>query len=490
MNVLLANMPIKFNLRENLEPPLGICYIGSVLKENGHAVHLKDYEVENLQKEKLKTFLEKEMIDVVGISFRTASYKSSKEFSAMIKEINSDIKIALGGQHATAFPKETLKDIEADFAIKGEGEYVFRDLLSGLEEKKDLSFISGITYKLPDGNIISNNDREPIADIDALPMPLREALPLGKYNIITIITSRGCPFDCIYCDKGVSTRVVKYRSPEKVFEEIRYIAENLGKKRLYIVDDYFFLHKKRLETILDKVIEEKIPITWVCQARVDGIDGHIIEKAKNAGCEQIMFGIESGDERELKYIRKKATNEQAENAVKSTKSYDIIARANFMLGFPISTRDMLENTIRFARKIHPDIVRFFAVSPLPNTDLWRELYGDKFDADKVKWDNVDFFKPNFDTVEIKREEISLYVTAAYLYTLKKDFLKEITLYLIPNLSKLAYLWVKTGKLRGNISKSFPRSVNLILDGLHQIGEMPFSEKVIFLKNAWKLQKKI
>jgi len=468
-------MPIKFNSLENLEPPLGISYIGAVLKEDGNTVYLNDYEVDNFDAKDLKRFVKKHNIQIAGISFRTASYRSAKEFTGALKGINPGIKIVLGGQHVTAFPEETLHDMRCDIAIRGEGEYAFRDLVRQI--KKGEGF-----------NRIYN--AEPIKDIDALPMPLREGLRLEKYNVITVITSRGCPFDCIYCDKGVSTRAVKYRAPDKVFNEIKYIVGTLKKNRLYIVDDYFLLNRGKLEKLLDRIIKEKLHISWICQSRVDGIDEHIIEKVKKAGCEQIMFGIESGDERELKYMRKGTTNRQAEEAVAITKRSGITARANFMLGFPISTKEMLTNTIRFARKIHPDIIRFFAVSPLPNTDLWHDIYGDKMDMDKINWDSIDFFKPNFNTKEIKKDEIPLYVSAAYWHVLKIDFLKEVSIFLIPNMVKLLYSCCKTGRIRGNVSRAFPRSVNLILDNAHKLQGLGVKEKIKFLLKLWKLEKDI
>jgi len=490
MNVLLANMPIKFNARENLEPPLGISYIGAVLKEDANNVYLRDYEVEDFNAKNLEQFIKKHDIQVIGVSFRTASYKSAKKFTRALKDINPGIKVVLGGQHTTAFPKETLRDMAADIAIRGEGEYVFRDLIRRMKKRTGFEGLNGITYVNEEYEIVSNGNADPIKDIDALPMPFRDGLALEKYNVITVITSRGCPFNCIYCDKGVSTRIVKYRSPERIFQEIRYIVKVLKKNRLYIVDDYFLLNRKNLENILDRIIEEKMALKWTCQARVDGIDKSIIEKAKKAGCEQIMFGIESGDERELEYMRKGATNRQAEEAVSITKEYGITARANFMLGFPISTIEMMRNTVRFAKKIRPDIVRFFAVAPLPNTDLWRNLYGDKFDANSMNWDSIDFFKPNFDTAEIKKGEISLYVSAAYWYVLKADFLREISVFLLPNILKLFCLCFKTGRIRGNISRAFPRSVNLLLDNAHQLVGLSFRERFRFLAKVWKLEKVI
>jgi len=491
MNILLANMPITFNKRDNLEPPLGICYIASMLKRiEGVGVFLKDYELTHFSKESLRKYLQENSINIIGVSCRTASYKSAKEFIRCAREIDSGIYIVSGGHHVTAFPWESLVDVGCDAVIRGEGEYAFKELVEALIQKNALERIEGITYRKNESEVVENNARPPINDIDALPWPDRTLLDLTQYNVITLLTSRGCPFNCIYCDKGISTRTVKYRSAQDIFREMKHIANDLGKRRLYIVDDHFFLKRKRLEPILDMMIEEKLPVTWTCQARVDGISMDILEKAKKAGCEQIMYGIETGDETELKYIRKGASLEEAEKTVGMTRAAGITARVNFMLGFPISTRQTMKNTITFGKKIKPDIVRFFAVSPLPNTDLWDDIYGKGRIPEGVRWDEMDFFKPSFDIKAVPRDEVSLYVSAGYWHVLKKDFILEITIGLVPGLFRLLWLTVKTGRIRGNISKCFPRSVNLLIDNMHQLSNKGAGEIIRFMKSVIALEKTI
>jgi len=159
-----------------------------------------------------------------------------------------------------------------------------------------------------------------------------------------------------------------------------------------------------------------------------------------------------------------------------------------MLGFPISTRQSIRNTIRFAKKIMPDIVRFFAVSPLPNTDLWDDIYGKGHIPEDIRWENIDFFKPSFNLKNIPREEISLYVTSAYWYVLKEVFLKEITVFLIPRMARLIARVLRTGKIRGNISPCFPRTVNLIVDNLHQLEGKTLPEILTFLRQVKRLER--
>lgn len=489
MNILLANMPIQFNKKESLEPPLGVCYLAGMLKDNdGVKVFLRDYEVTPFSGKTLKEDLLGLNIDLLGVSFRTASYRSAKEYIKAARDVNRKIFVVTGGHHATAFPKETLMDLGCDVVVMGEGEHTFKELVERLMKDSSLEGLEGITYKRTDFKTITNSPRTPIDNLDMLPWPARELLDIDKYSVMTILTSRGCPFNCIYCDKGISTRSVKFRSSDNIFDEIKYITTRLNKKRLYIVDDHFFLSKKRLEKILDRIISEKIPVKWTCQARVDGISRDILEKAKQSGCEQIMYGIETGDERELEYIRKEASLYQAESAVKFTKEAGITARTNFMLGFPVSDRHSIRNTINFAKKLNPDIVRFFAVSPLPNTELWDDIYGKGHIPGDIKWEDIDFFRPSFDIKNIPRDEISLYVTSAYWHVLKKDFIKEITWGFLPGIVRLAYLSFKTRRLRGNISKAFPRSVNLILDNLHQIREKSPGQIFTFFKKVYRLEK--
>lgn len=491
MNILLANMPIEFNKRENLEPPLGICYLGAMLKDiKGVNIFLKDYELAPFSEETIRRDLSKLNIDILGVSFRTASYHSAKRFIRKARGVKKDIFIAAGGHHATAFPEETLIDLQCDAVIRGEGEYAFKELAERLMNNLSLEGLEGVTYKNGDSKVINNKPRPPIEDINKLPWPARGLLNPDDYSVMTILTSRGCPFNCIYCDKGISTRKVKFRSADDIFEEIKYIATKLNKKRLYVVDDHFFLNRKTLEHVLDRIINERIGVRWVCQARVDCISEDILRKAKSAGCEQIIFGIETGDETELKYMRKDTTLAEAESAVRLTKKAGIAARVNFMIGFPVSTKETIINTINFARKLKPDIVRFFAVSPLPNTDLWDDIYGKGRIPENINWDDIDFFNPSFDIKGIPRDEISLYVMLAYWRVLKRDFLKEITLEFLPRLLKLFYLAVKAKRLRGNISKAFPKSVNLILDNFHHTKGKNIMEVFSFLKMVYKLEKKI
>lgn len=490
MRTLLLNMPIQFNSWQNLEMPLGIAYIASELKKHGHEVSIKDYEVEYFEREQFQNELNTFKPDVVGISFRSSSYVSAEKISALIKETNPSIQIILGGHHATAFPEDTLRNLSADFIVRGEGEYVMAKLLNALNSNSSLADVPNITYRY-NGKILENASTSDINNLDGLSFPAWDLLPIEKYVTGSILTSRGCPFSCIYCDKGVSTRKVRFRSPQNIYQEIVAFEKEYKKNRIYFVDDYFFLNRKRLSELFDLIVNDgSLKFKWYCQARVDGIDSEMIKRAKKSGCDMIIYGIETGDEEELKYINKNATLEEAERAVRLSKDAGIKTRANFMMGFPISTHKTISNSIRFAKKIDADLYRFFIVSPLPNTILWDRIEKLHPKLASIGWDKFDFYTPSFDTAELRKEDLVMYVMAAYLYVLKDKITKELIIGFIPRLAKLLHLVFKNRRIRGNLSVTFPACVNLFLEEWFILRRIRRNERLKYIKNMFTTIKRI
>lgn len=489
MNILLVNMPIKFNSRENLEPPLGISYLAAVLEQADEKVYLKDYEIENFLPDELESFIINKEIDLIGVSFRTASYRSAKQFILAIKKMKKAPLLVVGGHHATAFPEHTLQDLRCDISVRGEAEDIILELVKAFKNKQPLSQIKGISFR--DSNKIITTPKAPaIENLDTLPYPARHLLPMERYNAVTILTSRGCPFSCIYCDKGISVRQVKFRSPEDVHNEILEINRCYPGKRIYFVDDHFFLARQRLNRLFDLIEKDGLKFNWVCQARADGVDLEILRRAKGAGCELIIYGIESGDPEELEYMKKQATVQEARTALFLTKEADIKVRANFMLGFPISTHNTIRNTIQFAKSVPLDVVRFFSVAPLPNTELWDRIYGKDADLNRINWDEFDFYTPSYSTSELSKEDIQSYVGAAYIYILKKKVLLELSVTFLPRFIKLLSLSFKKRKIRGNLSLTFPSTVNLILDLKAVMHLKSLYERIRFLVHILHLQARI
>ncbi|MFC1667378.1 B12-binding domain-containing radical SAM protein [Candidatus Omnitrophota bacterium] len=490
MNVLLLNMPVIFNKAENLEPPLGVAYIASVLKENAHNVRIVDFEVERFSEEILINVMNGFSPGVIGISCRTASYNSANKITGMIKRIRPNIYVVIGGHHVTAFPEESIKDTGCDAAIRGEGEYAMQELVSSLSSKKSLCDIKGLSYR--DGaEIKHNNRRQLVKDLNKLPFPARELLPNDKYVVNSVITSRGCPFSCIYCDKSISTQDVRYRTSDNVYDEVKFLNKKYKNKLIYFVDDFFFLDRSRVSNLFDLLKNNNHKITWRCQSRVSPLDLSLLPKAKECGCELIIFGIETGDAGELDFINKKSTLEEVEKTVKATKDAGISVRANFMLGFPVSTHDSIRNTIKFAAKLPIDICRFFLVAPFPNTRLWDYVVKhDLIKAKDIDWTGFDLYSTSYKVPGLTHYELCCYAGAAYIHTLKRHIFREIFSQGFKNISKLFKLIIDTKRIRGNLSKSFPSVVNLFVELYFLTKKTSFLYKAKYLLNIVRIERSL
>lgn len=487
MKVLLLNMPVAFNKWQNREMPLGVAYIASSLLNAGHEVMIKDFEVEHFSKDVIDSQMKKFKPQVIGLSFRTTSYRSAVEAALTIKSIDPKVVLICGGHHSTAFSEDVIKKTGCDIVVRGEAEETVVDLMNVLERGEDLGGVAGITYK-NEGNLLRTKNIDLIKDINKIPFPAWSLLPMQKYSIHSLITSRGCPFSCIYCDKSVSTRRVRCRNAENVYEEIVKLRECYGDKLIYFVDDFFFQNRKMNDELFRLI--KPLGLKWQCQSRAGAINKELVKKAKDAGCETIIFGLETGDPDELKFIRKNSTLEKARNAVVLAKEAGIHVRANFMLGFPISTKKTVINTIKFAKSLPIDNCRFFIVTPLPNTELWEYVCANNLIAHNVDWGNFDLYSLSFRIPAISAQDLISYAGAAYLHVLKKRILREMTIELPGNLFKFATRFFKTGRIRGNISPVFSSSVNLLADLWFLLKKKSFFSKLCYLFRIAKFERNI
>jgi len=270
-----------------------------------------------------------------------------------------------------------------DYLVIGEGDYSTVELVDHILNNKKIKKIKGIGYK-EDGKLKITKPRPLIKNIDGLPFPAYHLLPMDKYrayaiydvgrNFTTMITSRGCPFHCIYCtSSAVFGHKLRQRSPEKVIQEIQLLKENYGISHLYFQDDEFTINHKRTEKICDLLIESGMDIIWECLSRVDYVDKSLILKMAKAGCKGIAFGTECGYAEGLIRIKKGITLDQQKRAIKLAKKYGIQARASFMMGFPWESKGEIEKTIKFAKKLNADITYFQMLTPYPGTEVYNEM---------------------------------------------------------------------------------------------------------------------
>lgn len=492
MKILLVNAPVFFNKFENSQAPLGIAYVAASLLKNGFTdIKLKDYEVEPYSDDEFLGLVREFSPDVIGLSCRTASYPSAVKLINLLRKDNVTAKLVIGGHHATALTENVLRETGVDIVVRHEGEVTFPELVDVLGKGADIEKVKGIAY-LRDGKVVHTPNRELVDNLDLLPFPARELLPMDKYAYGVLLSSRGCPFKCVYCDKNISTRNVRYRSVDNVLDEIEEVVLKWKEDRIYFIDDHFLLNKKRFFEITNGWMKRGLKFEWLCQARVDAADEEILRQAKKSGCISIIYGVESGDPVELEFLSKGGgcTLEQGERAIRLTKEAGIACRVNFMLGFPVSTHETVRNSIRYAKKLNADNYRFFHVVPLPNTPLWDRCVKDGIVTDNMDWSRFNFNEAMIATNDLSLDDLQIYGAAAYLHVFKWKVLREFTLTLIPNFLKFIKELPKRKKVASALFYSFPAFANMASQIWFQMARKDFKGKLKFIKDIIVIERSL
>ena len=357
--------------------PLGILYIATLLREKGHSVQTLDpWAHDNHFVDKLAKFKP----DLIGLSFLTTQYRRARDILARIRPLLPEARYLAGGIHSTALPEEVLRDLSLDFIVRGEGEETMAEVATG----KDLKDIAGISYRKNE-EIKQNPPRPPLALLDSLPIPDRTLISYEKYLIppgpfrgtycrraATIISSRGCPFNCIFCGSsklmfGFKTR---RRSVANVIAEIDYLYQRYQIDGLYFLDDTFTLSPAWVEEFCERFKTENYKIKWGGQTRVNTVSFGLLKKMQEAGCCQIDYGVESGSDKVLKILKKGTSVEMIKRAFRLSHLAGLKPTATFMIGNPGEKREDIEETLRVAKEIKPHHVKFFYLTPFPGTELF------------------------------------------------------------------------------------------------------------------------
>ncbi len=388
----------KWNKMVNSYPSLGLGYLAAFLEREGHQVRIFDLGLTpDSPLEQDITAIVAYKPDLIGLTAMTSNYHSALATAQLLKE-KLAAPIVIGGPHATVFPERVIQENCFDYLIYGEGEITLHELAKTLEAANfrpspdELRSILGLCFK-DDGQVQKNSAQPLIRDLDSLPFPARHLFDLGRYPLytphgqpmITILSSRGCPYNCSYCFKGIVGRVYRQRSVENIIAEIREVIATYGIKNFYFIDDLFTINERRLQELTKRMVGEQLDIRWQCLARVDKVTPEILAQMYQAGCRQIHYGIESGNQEMLDAIGKQITLQQVRQAITWTREARIMSKGYFMLGLPGDTEATMEQTIRFAAELDLDEAMFSLTTPFPGTRLWDELCrkrpGTEFDAD-------------------------------------------------------------------------------------------------------------
>lgn len=366
----------------NLDPPLGLISLSAYLIEQGFDTMVFDLNVEIKSNENISEFLDKldeEYIlsDVVfGVSFLTPYAYSSYEIAKELKIRFPQSKIIAGGAHATFMADEVLSSNIVDIVVRGEGECSLKEII----EEKPLSEIKGISFiSKESGEIITNPDRERISDINILPFPAYHQLKMYKYEPIlgsyrklpaaNIITTRGCPGKCNFCCKTFGQKV-SFKTPIKMIEEIKLLIKEYKVKHVNFYDDTFTLNKTRVIDFCNLLISEKLNIEWTCFARIDTMDEEILWKMKEAGCYQVMYGVENFNQKILDSLAKGIKVEKIEEVLLLTRKVGIITRVSVMVGNISDTWETYNANIKALKRLKPDILVSSIFTPIPGSQLY------------------------------------------------------------------------------------------------------------------------
>ncbi|MFH0799369.1 MAG: radical SAM protein [Pseudomonadota bacterium] len=379
-------------------PFLNMAIIASDLRSHGISVRILDLNLCVDYKRELKRTLDEYEPEFAGITFVTPLYGVMREVVSTIKAHNKAITVVAGGAHASAMPEDTLNSTLIDIVVIGEGDRT----LSQIILSHNISDIKGIGYKSL-GGIKLTGPSAIIEDMDLLPLPAWDLFDLSRYVSPRFMarrnpagwleTSRGCPFECCYCNKSVFGRRFRSKSPARVIVEIKHMLSS-GFKEIHIVDDMFTTDVSRVKAICDEIIGEKLEFPWatVTGIRVDKGDQEMFDLMRSAGCYRVYFGIESGDQNVLNGIGKKISLEQVVGAIAMAKKANLETCGFFMFGLPGETEETMKKTTRLACSLGLDWAKASIMVPLPATKIFQELEK----AGKIKlcdWDKYNLYLP-------------------------------------------------------------------------------------------------
>jgi anaerobic magnesium-protoporphyrin IX monomethyl ester cyclase len=366
-------------------PPLSILYLAAVLKEAGVEVTVLDQPGTGLTVDETVEWVVQENPDVVGFSALASSGRTAALISGKVKEKLPDVTTVLGNHYATFNDERILRKYpQVDIIVRGEGEKTITELAYSLRNGQDLKKVRGITFR-NSGKIVTNEDQPLLKDLDALPFPTRELIDVDYHCLMaganvapkkftSLVTSRGCIYSCRFCScTRIAHNVWRPRSAENTLAELQLLASE-GYKQLIFVDDSFTLNPKRAIAICKGMRKEKLDFEWICEGRVDNCSYELLHEMVKAGLKILYFGIESANPRILRYYNKTIAPEQAETAVRTAKKagVDVIV-GSFIVGAPDETREEIQNTINFAKRVPIDIPQFNILGAHPGNDIWNEL---------------------------------------------------------------------------------------------------------------------
>ncbi|MCX5694988.1 MAG: radical SAM protein [Candidatus Omnitrophica bacterium] len=404
-------------------PPLGLLYIATVLKSNLAKVEIEilDCPSEKINYQQLEAAIRRFKPDVVGITTFTFCLVDVLKTARLVKAINNDTHICLGGPHNANFPEQTLDYPDIDSIVLGEGEYVFLELIKSLiagsppPEIPGLYFKNNLRVSQFDKSLIEDLDEIPVLDIGFIKKGIYKST-VGKYeNIITLLTSRGCPYQCTFCDTPV--KKFRSRSIDNILEEIMLRLDQ-GFQEIFFYDDTFNIMPERVIDLSEKIIKNKIKFAWSFRGRINTCSYEMLEIAKRSGCQRIHFGVETGTDVGLEELKKGITVGQIKNVFNWCRKLKIKTIADFIIGLPFekSKEEVVKNIERLI-SFFPDYAQFNVLQPTPGSQIYQEGVK-KGIISQARWEGFvrspyPQFQPPLWEEYLKQDDLALLLYLAY-----------------------------------------------------------------------------
>lgn len=365
-----------------ITPPLGLAYLAAFLEQRHHKVQILDANILEIKSAIIETaFLFKP--DLIGIQANIISYKAAIEVARRLKSLYPNTPILLGGPYSTSLPERILKNNPAvDAVVIGEGENTLLETAESLGKKNIFEDIKGLVWH-DNGLIIRNDERSLIDTLDEIPFPAYHLLPnLKKYKTRSrgrpvgyLMTSRGCPFRCTFCNGNIFGKVWRSHSVGRVMDEIAYMVGHYGIKQIDIFDDNFTFDKKRATEILEQLARSRFKLYLNLQSgvSVDSMDEELLEKMKRAGVFKLALAIDTADETIQKNVKRNVDLRKGLLLARKARSLGMVTCGHFILGLPGDNAETMERTIAYALEMNPHHAHFMICLPFPGTEIFKEV---------------------------------------------------------------------------------------------------------------------
>ena len=415
MKVALIAPP--YPLEETPSAPLGLCYVAAAFEKAGAEVTILDYIVRKYSSEKLLEELSLFKPDIIGTTSVTMNFHIAASIMKTAKEGFPSAITVMGGPHVSFDYENTLKHYpEIDLVVVGEGEQTIADMVPVIKNRLAWLGVEGIAYR-DHGKVVFTGERELIRDLDSLPFPSRHLLPMSRYLAlgfpISIITSRGCPNRCIFCQghRMVGHRI-RSRSPQLVLDEIEYLL-SFGFEWVNFSDDFFTSNPKRVKEICSGIKHRGLSFGWGAFARADSVNRELLSIMRDAGCDTVFFGIESGNQEMLDRIKKHVKLDRIRQAVEDSKAIGMTVFGSFIIGLPGETMATMMDSHRFSKEL--DIIYgYHFLAPFPGTEVMERI--DQYDLELLSndWSDFDANRPIARTSQLQLQDMEAFVETFYM----------------------------------------------------------------------------